>query len=86
MDAVKQFGLNQFGVASNVFVAVELHELLVVFENVPGLTRSSFVPYLDYIKAQLRNPEIAPLDPDELWDHHHQRIIASTAEETYRVY
>jgi DNA (cytosine-5)-methyltransferase 1 len=59
---------------------------LVVFENVPGLTRPSFAPYLDYIKAQLRNPEIEPLDPDELWNHHHQRIIASTAEETYRVY
>lgn len=59
---------------------------IVVFENVPGLIRPSFAPYLDYVKAQLRNPEIEPTDPDELWNHHHQRIINSTAEETYRVY
>ncbi|MGH7743467.1 MAG: DNA cytosine methyltransferase [Candidatus Dormibacteria bacterium] len=58
----------------------------VVFENVPGLTRPSFAPYLDYIKAQLRKPEIAPQDADELWDHHHQRIIDSVDDETYRVY
>ena len=58
---------------------------LVVFENVPGLTRPSFAPYLDYVKDQLRRPEILPGD-SELWDEHHARIRASREGETYRVY
>lgn len=57
----------------------------VVFENVPGLTRPSFAPYLDYVKDQLRRPGIPPLDR-ELWNEHHARILASKAEELYRVY
>ena len=57
----------------------------VVFENVPGLTRPSFAPYLDYVKDQLRRPDIAPRD-DELWNEHHARIRASKAQELYRVY
>lgn len=59
---------------------------LIVFENVPGLTRPSFAPYLDYVKAQIRKPDIAPLDNDELWDHHYRRILKSSSQETYRVY
>jgi DNA (cytosine-5)-methyltransferase 1 len=67
-------------------VVRRLHPEFVVFENVPGLTRPSFAPYLDYIKAQLRKPDVVPLNADELWDHHYQRIINSAADETYRVY
>lgn len=58
---------------------------LVVFENVPGLTRAGFAPYLDYVKAQLRRPEIEPTD-DELWSEHNRRILASGVSESYRVY
>lgn len=58
---------------------------LVVFENVPGLTRAGFAPYLDYVKTQLRRPDIRPLG-DELWHEHNRRILASDAPETYRVY
>jgi DNA (cytosine-5)-methyltransferase 1 len=58
---------------------------LVVFENVPGLTRPSFAPYLDYVKDQLRRPEITPRG-NEMWDEHHSRILRSRSLETYRVY
>ena len=58
---------------------------LVVFENVPGLLRPSFAPYLDYVKAQLRRPGITA-KPDELWDAHRARILASREAEVYRVY
>lgn len=57
----------------------------VVFENVPGLTRPTFSPYLDYVRDQLRRPGIAP-KKDELWNEHHARIRASKAEDLYRVY
>lgn len=59
---------------------------LVVFENVPGLTRPSFAPYLDYVKAQLRHPEITPRSDDELWSDHHARILTSAAEPVYSVH
>lgn len=58
---------------------------LVIFENVPGLTRAGFAPYLDYVKAQLRRPDIRPKD-DELWNEHYTRVQLSRTEETYRVY
>ncbi|MCU1526583.1 MAG: hypothetical protein JWP75_346 [Frondihabitans sp.] len=64
----------------------QLRPQLVVFENVPGLTRPSFAPYLDYVKAQLRHPDIAPRDSDELWSDHDARIRASTAAPEYSVY
>lgn len=66
-------------------VVRRLRPELVVFENVPGLLRPSFSPYLDYVKAQMRHPEITA-KPDELWDAHHARILASHEPEAYRVY
>ena len=48
----------------------------VLFENVPGLTRPSFSPYFEYIKDQLRTPEVAPAG-DELWSEHHARVLAA---------
>ena len=58
---------------------------IVVFENVPGLTRAGFAPYLDYVKAQLRRPQIGP-DGDELWHEHNRRVLTSNDPEAYRVY
>jgi DNA (cytosine-5)-methyltransferase 1 len=57
----------------------------VVFENVPGLSRPSFAPYLDYVRDQLRRPGIAPRD-DELWNEHQARIRASGIADLYCVY
>lgn len=76
-------GRNMFPAALDV--VRQLRPQLVVFENVPGLLRPSFSPYLDYVKAQLRHPEITS-KPDELWDAHRARILASTEVESYRVY
>ncbi|MFG3582235.1 DNA cytosine methyltransferase [Micromonospora chersina] len=75
----------------NMFpAAIEVVRLLrpeiVVFENVPGLTRPSFAPYLDYVKDQLRHPHVAPIDADELWSDHHSRIRSENGDEVYRVY
>lgn len=75
---------NQF--PSSLRVVRKLRPELIVFENVPGLLRPTFEPYLDYVKAQLRRPGIKPLDSDELWNHHHDRIRASKAKPAYRVY
>ncbi len=46
---------------------------LVLFENVPGLTRPSFAPYFQYIKDQLAKPTVEP-KADEIWLAHHDRI------------
>ena len=75
---------NQF--PSALKVVRRLLPQLVVFENVPGLLRPTFAPYLDYVKDQLRHPDIKPLDDDELWDHHYTRIRSSNSEPFYRVY
>ncbi len=66
-------------------VVRRLRPQLVAFENVPGLTRPSFAPYLDYVKDQLRHPDIEPR-PRELWHEHHARLLATDDEEQYRVY
>lgn len=75
---------NQF--PSALKIVRRLRPEVVIFENVPGLLRPSFEPYVDYVKDQLRRPDIKPLDEEELWDHHHRRIRASREEPTYRVY
>jgi DNA (cytosine-5)-methyltransferase 1 len=58
---------------------------LVVFENVPGLTRPSFVPYYRYVQAQLARPSVRPRD-DEMWSDHFARILQSRALPRYHVY
>ena len=45
----------------------------IVLENVQGLARPSFRPYLEYIQRQLQWPSIAP-KKDEEWQDHDQRI------------
>lgn len=44
-----------------------------VFENVKGLTRSSFANYFQYILAQLEFPEIVRREHED-WEDHHQRL------------
>jgi DNA (cytosine-5)-methyltransferase 1 len=75
---------NQFPPALKV--VRRLRPEVVVFENVPGLLRPNFAPYVDYVKDQLRHPDIKPENDDELWDHHHARIRRSREEPSYRVY
>lgn len=58
---------------------------LVVFENVPGLTRPSFAPYYRYVQAQLRRPTVRAGD-DEIWSEHFNRIQRSRALPRYHVY
>ena len=64
----------------------QLRPPLVIFENVPGLLRPGFAPYLDYVKAQLRRPSIDRHGSDELWNEHHERIVHSLSSPEYRVY
>jgi len=44
-----------------------------VLENVQGLTRAAFAPYLQYILAQLRTPTLRP-KRDEDWGDHKRRL------------
>lgn len=57
-----------------VFRAVRaLRPKAVLVENVKGLTRAAFQPYLDYILDQLRLPHIEPLSHGS-WRQHHARL------------
>lgn len=58
----------------------------VIFENVPGLLRASFAPYLQYVQDQLRRPDIEPASSDELWNEHHARILKSRGANQYHVF
>lgn len=51
----------------------ELRPRAFVFENVKGLTRSSFANYLQYIRLQLRHPELRTRK-DERWIDHLRRL------------
>lgn len=56
-----------------VRAVAEVRPLAFMFENVKGLTRSSFRPYFDYVLARLRFPELT-IRPDEIWESHWQRL------------
>jgi DNA (cytosine-5)-methyltransferase 1 len=60
-----------------------LRPLGLVLENVQGLARPSFRPYLDYILHQLEYPSIEP-KADETWDDHHARILKHRASKSYK--
>lgn len=47
----------------------------VVFENVPGLLRPSFLPYFEYVEEQLRWPTSPPVS-GEPWQDHLRRLLA----------
>lgn len=51
----------------------ELQPKLVLFENVPGLTRPSFASYFQYVQDQLAWPTCAPRTT-ERWQDHHERV------------
>lgn len=51
----------------------ELRPRAFVFENVKGLTRASFANYLEYIRLQLRHPDLI-LKPAETWHEHRIRL------------
>jgi DNA (cytosine-5)-methyltransferase 1 len=64
-------GRNQF--PATLRAIRKLGPAVVLLENVPGLARGSFRPYLDYIQRQLEFPSVAP-QRDELWEAHNARI------------
>ena len=66
-------GRNMFPAALD-FVR-ELLPRFVVFENVPGLLRPSFLPYFEYVEEQLRWPTSPPV-PGEPWQSHLNRLHA----------
>jgi len=47
----------------------ELRPRAFVFENVKGLTRSAFANYLEYIRLQLRHPELVAKSGETWHDH-----------------
>lgn len=51
----------------------EIRPRAFMFENVKGLTRDTFRNYLEYIRLQLRHPEIEKTD-DETWANHLARL------------
>lgn len=51
----------------------EMHPRAFCFENVRGLARPSFRPYLEYIVARLEYPHLRPRD-DEFWEDHLRRL------------
>jgi DNA (cytosine-5)-methyltransferase 1 len=54
-----------------------------VFENVKGLTRLAFANYLEYIRLQLRHPDLVPHD-DEPWLDHLARLEDYETKGRYR--
>lgn len=51
----------------------QLRPKLVLFENVAGLLRPSFLPYFEYVEEQLRDISCAPR-VDETWAQHCSRL------------
>ncbi len=74
-------GRNQFPETLRAVRA--LRPAAVLLENVMGLMRASFRPYLDYIGRQLECPSVVP-KPGELWDAHDRRIRQHQASRGYR--
>ncbi len=67
--------------ARNMFPAAlslvrELRPKLVLFENVPGLLRKSFLPYFEYVELQLGDPSCLPKKA-ETWQQHRNRLLDS---------
>lgn len=58
----------------------------VLLENVTGLARESFRPYLAYVLARLAHPDAAPRD-GESWAEHATRLVARPPSDArYSVY
>jgi DNA (cytosine-5)-methyltransferase 1 len=67
-------GRNQFPATLRIFR--QTRPAVALLENVPGLSRTSFRPYLEYIVRQLRYPAIKPRH-GELWQDHDVRLRAA---------
>ena len=52
----------------------------VLAENVRGLTRPAFRPYLDYVCDRLAAPGVKQL-PGEVWSDHHRRLVSILADD-----
>ena len=63
---------NQF--PSTLRAVRELRPAVVLLENVPGLLRRTFRPYLDYIVRQLACPSVAHR-AHESWQEHNARLL-----------
>lgn len=61
----------------------ELQPRAFVFENVKGLTRASFANYLEYIRLQLRHPDLKA-KPKETWHEHRVRLEDYETKGKYR--
>ena len=73
-----------------IFRAIdELRPGIALIENVPGLTRDSFRPYLQYITRQLEYPSVVQR-PDETWEEHdvhlREHILSRCSSPDYVVY
>lgn len=60
---------------ASVDILRKLKPKAFIFENVKGLTRSSFANYFQYIQLQLEFPEVTSRK-DELWQDHLMRLQA----------
>jgi DNA (cytosine-5)-methyltransferase 1 len=60
-------------------VVRRVQPLAAIGENVRGLTRPKFLPYLDYICDRLAVPSLSP-DASENWQQHDARLRAAVAE------
>ena len=63
---------NQF--PSTLHAVRELRPAVVLLENVPGLLRRSFKPYLDYLVRQLAYPSVEQR-AHETWQEHDARLL-----------
>lgn len=61
-------------------VVDRVRPLAVLAENVRGLTRPTFLPYLDYICDRLAAPGVEQL-PGEGWGDHHRRLVSILADD-----
>ncbi|MDJ0836346.1 MAG: DNA cytosine methyltransferase [Acidobacteriota bacterium] len=79
-------GRNLFPVAMEAIRTLKPRAILI--ENVAGLARKDFRPYLDYIILQMKYPGVPPRE-DESWEEHQVRIEreirAGTVSQTYQV-
>ena len=56
-----------------VRVLREVRPKAFIFENVRGITRKNFQPYFEYLKLQMKHPQLAAKH-EETWMEHYNRI------------
>lgn len=63
--------------------AATLRPKAMFVENVSGLARASFRPYLDYVIRRMTDPSVGPLH-EEIWQDHDARLCRHQASEGYQ--